>query len=185
MASLDSANGPSDTVRPVRLETILPSRSSGWPALHFPCRVSRSNQAYHWPTIFWISSGERSLSQCVPRNRSMYPFCVSVFIVAFPFAVLPVQRYNKQTGGFRTFILRLDSFPKGRTYCCRRPGTRRSSPSEAPRSWACRFAAKFLDLCDELVHRRHADVIGDALMPRVLALQQPAVGSVVTPAGVN
>src|SRR5437016_9006491 len=83
MASLDSANGPSATVRPFLLETILPSRSSGWPALHFPSCVSRSNQAYHWPTIFWISSGERPLSQCVPRNKSMYSFCVCVFIVAF------------------------------------------------------------------------------------------------------
>src|SRR5213596_2041907 len=83
MASLDSAKGPSATVRPFRPETILPSRSSGWPALHFPSCVSRSNQAYHWPTIFWISSWERPLSLCVPRNRSMNSFCVCVFIVAF------------------------------------------------------------------------------------------------------
>src|SRR5580765_4774143 len=83
MASLDSANGPSATVRPFRPETILPSRSSGWPALHFPSCVSFSNQAYHWVTIPSISSGERSLSQCVPRNRSMYPFCDCVFIVVF------------------------------------------------------------------------------------------------------
>src|SRR6266567_9408320 len=100
MASLDSANGPSATVRPFRAETILPSRSSGWPALHFPSCVNRSNQAYHWVTIFWTSSGERSLSQCVPRNRSMYSFCACVFIIAFPLlgrvAHRPVQRMGRR-----------------------------------------------------------------------------------------
>src|ERR1051326_4141102 len=84
MASLDSTNGPSATVRaarPVRAETTLPSRSNGWPALHLPSCVNRSNQAYHCVTIFSISSGARPLSQCVPRNKSMYSLCVCVFIV--------------------------------------------------------------------------------------------------------
>src|SRR3989442_5764805 len=41
------------------------------------------------------------------------------------------------------------------------------------------FAAEFVDLRDELVHRRHADIVGDALVSWVLAFQQSAVGTVV------
>src|SRR6266545_3925255 len=86
MASLDSAKGPSVTVRPFLPETILPSRPSGWLALPFPCWVNRSNQVVHWPMILWISSGERPLFQCVPRNSNRYSdvvVCVliSVFLV--------------------------------------------------------------------------------------------------------
>src|SRR5271165_7685271 len=98
MASLDSAKGPSATVRSFP-ETIFPSRSSGWALLTFPCRVRRSNQLFHWPMIFWISSGDRPLSHCAPRNNSRYSdFVICVFILSFLVIVLFQFKYktNKQ-----------------------------------------------------------------------------------------
>src|SRR6266568_2942958 len=84
MASLDSANGPSATTRPFLPETTLPSRSSGFPAMAFPCAVNRSNQPFHWLTTFCVSSGDRPLCQSLPRNSSMYSdFVVCAFIIFF------------------------------------------------------------------------------------------------------
>ena len=74
----------------------FPCRSSGWALLTFPCRVSRSNQAFHWPMIFWISSGDRSLSQCAPRNNSMYSDVV-VCVLIFAFLVMILFRFNYTT----------------------------------------------------------------------------------------
>src|SRR6266436_5520665 len=103
MASLDSAKGPSVTVRPFLPETILPSRLSGWLILTFPCWVNRSNQVVHWPMIFWISSGERSLSQCVPRNNNRYSDVVVVLISAlFMLVCVAVQFYDERESAPRT-----------------------------------------------------------------------------------
>jgi hypothetical protein len=50
----------------------------------------------HWPMIFWISSGDRSLSQCAPRNNSMYSdVVVCVLIIAF--LVMILFRFNYTT----------------------------------------------------------------------------------------
>ena len=83
MASLDSAKGPSVKIRPFFPEAILPSCASGWPALALPWLMSRSNQAFARLKIFWISSGHRPLSQCVPRPSNRYSDeAVWVFISA-------------------------------------------------------------------------------------------------------
>src|SRR5271170_8391093 len=84
MASLDSAKGPSATVCPFFQVTILPSSASGWADLIFPRATSRSYQALHWLITFCSSSGDRFLSQCVPRNNSRYSDVVfSVLIWSF------------------------------------------------------------------------------------------------------
>src|ERR1700733_537661 len=85
MASLDSAKGPSATIRPCLPETILPCAARGWPALAMPCSFNFLNQAVHWPTTSCISSSERPLCQSVPRNNNMYcvSVCVSLFIISF------------------------------------------------------------------------------------------------------
>src|SRR5678815_301432 len=80
MASLDSANGPSDTNRPLLLETIAPLRASAWPPLTLPCAARRSNQALFWLTTFWISSSESSLYHSLLLNSSRYPFLFGVLI---------------------------------------------------------------------------------------------------------
>src|SRR5439155_6597783 len=64
-------------------ETILPAFSSGLPATALPCAVNRSNQAFHWPAIVCISSGERPLCQSLPRNRSMYSDLVVCALINF------------------------------------------------------------------------------------------------------
>src|ERR1700735_2842510 len=86
MASLDSANGPSATVWPFFHPTILPSSINGWADLTFPCPPSRSNQALHWPITFCSSSGERLVSQCVPRNNSIYADVVDSIFILFAFS---------------------------------------------------------------------------------------------------
>src|SRR6266446_1627403 len=104
MASLDSAKGPSVTVRPFLPETILPSRPSGWLILTFPCWVNRSNQPVHWLMTCWISSGERLLSQCVPRNSNRYADgVVCVFISALLMMVcVSLQLYDERESAPRT-----------------------------------------------------------------------------------
>src|SRR6266404_9237262 len=131
MASLDSANGPSDTTRPFLPETTFPSLSRGLPAMALPWSVSRLNQAIHWSETFCISSGERPLCQSVPRNNSMYPFCdcaliffLSLFLLV---NVLSVQCYDERACVVRTIILiilRSGLFPKGRKCCSPYPGRR-------------------------------------------------------------
>src|ERR1700676_1350098 len=78
IASLDSANGPSTNVfLPVK---ILPWCSSACPLLTFPSLFRRSNHEVNFAMAFWMSSGERSLGQWVPRKRSRYSEVV-VFVV--------------------------------------------------------------------------------------------------------
>src|ERR1700693_707691 len=85
MASFDSAKGPSATVWPFFQVTILPSSTSGCADLIFPCWVNRSNQTVHWLITFCNSSGDRLLSQCVPRNNSMYSDIVVCVFILFVF----------------------------------------------------------------------------------------------------
>src|SRR6185295_9286491 len=80
-ASLDSAKGPSTTSCPLVPEIILPCAPSGCPVLILPCWFSPSNHAMTLSMAAWSSCCERPLSQCGPRNSSMYsPVVVSVFI---------------------------------------------------------------------------------------------------------
>src|SRR6266581_1051140 len=79
MVSLDSANGPSDTTRFLP-ETILPSRSSGFPAMALPSSFNRLNHAIQLSAICCICSGERPLYQSVLRKISRYPFLFGVLI---------------------------------------------------------------------------------------------------------
>src|SRR5208282_6327635 len=99
MASLDSANGPSATTRPFLPETILPSRSSGFPATALPCSISLLNQAIQRSETCCISSGERPLCQSVPRKISMYPFFVSVLIILFWLLVDDFRPFHNTTNG--------------------------------------------------------------------------------------
>src|ERR1043165_10290626 len=85
MASFDSANGPSATLRPFFPETSLPLFFKGWPPEQRPSCFSRSNQAYQSVTPFWICSGERPLSQFVPRNSSMYSDVLFVALIGLLF----------------------------------------------------------------------------------------------------
>src|SRR5208283_4391510 len=104
MASLDSAKGPSATVRPFP-ETIFPSRSSGWALLTFPSKVRRSNQLFHWPMIFWISSVDRPLSHCAPRNNSRYSDVVVCVLISYCLSsdrFASVQIQDEQAAPFRT-----------------------------------------------------------------------------------
>src|SRR5258706_8650974 len=107
MASLDSANGPSATIRPFLPETILPSGTRGCAPLSLPCAVNRSNQALKSPIAFWSSSGERLLYQALPRKRSRYSFCFGVFIVFLMlmfYCFRTVQYYDEGEGTLRTFV---------------------------------------------------------------------------------
>src|ERR1700730_18287302 len=70
IASLDSAKGPSVTA--FLPATILPLCSNGCPLLKFPAFFRRSNHEVNLAILFWISSGERSLGQLVPRKSSKY-----------------------------------------------------------------------------------------------------------------
>src|SRR6266567_7499909 len=111
MASLDSANGPSATTRPFLPETTLPSRSSGFPAMAFPCAVNRSNQPFHWLTTFCVSSGDRPLCQSLPRNSSMYSdFVVCAFIIFFLLMVDCFRSVNITTNDPRHLGHRTQSF---------------------------------------------------------------------------
>src|SRR5262245_35549326 len=187
MASLDSAKGPSATVRPFLPDTILPSCSRGWPALTFPCWVNRSNQAMNWPVTFWISSGERPLSQCVPRNNSMYSVFVSLLIV-YHFVRRTPGRFKDTTKGrafsgqsFCIFVL----FPQGEHVLL---GVLTEDEVTHLRHRGLGhhdLAAEFLDLCGRFIHRSDGDVIRNALMLGVLAFQQSAIGRVVAATRVN
>src|SRR5437870_3996592 len=122
MASLDSANGPFATTRPLFPLTTLPSRSSGCPAFNLPSWDSRSYQPFHSLMTFWISSGDRPRCQSVPRNSSRYPLFVSTFILflSFCWLIVPhVQCYDEPASRFRTFILFCASahFPKQTRQC--------------------------------------------------------------------
>src|SRR5580692_5349618 len=98
MASLDSANGPSDkTFFPFFPETILPPRSSGLPATALPWAIRPWNQVIHWPTTLCISSGERPLDQSLPRNSSIYSLLFSVLIISLVNGYF--QAFNDMTNG--------------------------------------------------------------------------------------
>src|SRR5438094_8028640 len=83
MASLDSAKGPSATANSLFFETILPSLANGWADLIFSSLTNLSYQAIHLLITFWICSGDRFLSQRVPRNNSIYcDVAACVFMVS-------------------------------------------------------------------------------------------------------
>src|SRR5438445_6002856 len=104
MDSLDSAKGPSKTVRPFLPDTILPAGSSGFPATAWPCSLSPLNQAIQCSATCCICSGERPLYQSVPRKISMYPLfdCVfMVFLSYFQLSIVPAQCYDEPAGKLR------------------------------------------------------------------------------------
>src|SRR6266478_8639164 len=122
MASLDSANGPSATTRPFLPETTLPSRSSGFPAMAFPCAVNRSNQLFHLLTTFCVSSGDSPLCQSLPRNSSMYSeFVVCAFIIFFLLMVDCFRSVNNTTNDPRHLGHRTQSFSSPVTRILRNP----------------------------------------------------------------
>src|SRR5579859_1478783 len=97
MASLDSAKGPSEIVRPFLPETTFPSPSSGLPPMTLPSSDRRLNQAIHWLATFCISSGDRFLDQSVPRKRNRYSFlfCVFIFFLWLMVHILFFQCYDE------------------------------------------------------------------------------------------
>src|SRR6266550_2609184 len=100
MVSLDSAKGPSDTTRFLP-ETILPSRSSGFPAMALPSSFNRLNHAIQLSAICCICSGERPLYQSVLRKISMYPFCDCVLILFCVDGCPPSAVLLRRTGWLR------------------------------------------------------------------------------------
>src|SRR5688572_23393383 len=176
MASLDSANGPSATVRPFLPDTTLPSCSSGWPALAFPSCISRSNQPMNWLVTFWISSGESPLSQCVPRKISRYSdLLFSVLIIWF--SVL--GSYCWRSLGIRVTL------PEPEHVIFRVLANGEITHLRHGRFRHADFPAELLHFGRELVHRRDADIMRDALLPRILPLHQSAIGRRIGAAGVH
>src|SRR5688572_8686625 len=117
MVSFDSANGPSATVRPFLPETIFPSFCNGWPPAHFPSCFNRSNQSYQSVTTFWRCSGERLLSQLVPRNSSRYSdFSVDVLMLdGWMMVFVSIQHYDERAVPVRTaFVMVAGVPPSGR-----------------------------------------------------------------------
>src|SRR5580700_1667123 len=118
MASLDSANGPSVTVRPFLPETTLPEGCSGFPPTALPCSVSRLNQAIHCSNTCCISSGDSPWHQSVPRKISMwFASVVCALIITFLLIAAGFQPFIDTTnGGARSGHLfgPVVSFPNGK-----------------------------------------------------------------------
>src|ERR1700730_7813692 len=90
IASLDSAKGPSVTA--FLPATILPLCSNGCPLLKFPAFFRRSNHEVNLAILFWISSGERSLGQLVPRKSSKYSEVVVFAVIINDIHFLNIRR---------------------------------------------------------------------------------------------
>src|SRR5213594_691429 len=96
----------------------------------------------------WSCSGDNPLSHCPPRNSSRYSFVV----------------FMRTLLSFCVFV----SFPKGKRVVLRVLADGEVTHLRYGAFRHADFAAEFLDLVHELIHRRHAHVVGDALLTGIL-----------------
>jgi hypothetical protein len=94
----------------------LPSTSFSRPSRTRPRPwLNRSNQAFDCLMTFWISSGERPLSQCVPRPSNRYSeVLVWVFMSAFLVMVYSMIRRTSRYGQDKVCRWRESAFKPSR-----------------------------------------------------------------------